>query len=371
MIKLPENVRKALEKTINQMKTKPNIYGIGLFGSWSRGDAESSSDVDLLILDKSEFPYEYVDRITANELFLDLNYIPKHWLTSMVPPEIDQKLYEMQILYDRDWTLTNTKLLMTKSYTSPERVDIRTEAHVINSDIYLSRATSALYRNDHLSAELFLTVALESMSKVLLEIALEPLSNSKFLEKLEGATAKLGTPRFFNDFLKMTGLNNVDHASVKEKLRLFKTIWDEMNFVTKQNPKALESSHFKVKSKLKYYLNFAFLQGVVLRTDSLAASGRSVEASHYINGIFVDLVENYVWLKASIERVKADITTLLRSLQVLEKRNPKNYANVAEFFGFKEVSTKETGRLIEDAKKMMSGIRRERKALIKSRLFKS
>jgi predicted nucleotidyltransferase len=365
MIKLPEKIRKTLEKTVNEMKMKANVYGIGLFGSWSRGDAVTSSDIDLFILDKGEFDYEYVERIAVNGLLIDLNYVPKRWIASVIPTEIDQKLFETQILYDRDWSLTNTKLLMAKSYSSSERVDIRTEVHVIDSDIYLSRATSALSREDFLSAWLFSTVALENMLKVLIEIALEPFSNSRFIEKLEGSTRKLGMQELFSEFLETTKLNNVDHASVSEKLRLFKTIWDETSFVAKQNVKALESSHFKVKTKLKYHLNPAFLQGVVVRAHALADSGKLAEASHYLSGIFVDLIENYVWLKASVEKLRVDITTLMHSLKGLEKRNPRNYANAMEFLSLNEVSKQEVARTIEKTRKVMLKIRRERKNLIK------
>jgi len=126
--------------------------------------------------------YEYVERVQIGGFFIDLDHVLKQWIHGAVPPEIDQKLYEMQILYDRDWSLTNTKLLMAKSYGSCERVDIRTEAHVVESDIYLTRATSAFSRQDFRSSCLFATVALENILRVLVEIALQPFSNSRFME---------------------------------------------------------------------------------------------------------------------------------------------------------------------------------------------
>ena len=196
MAGLPEKIRRTLERLVADMRTKEDIYGIGLFGSWSRSDAATSSDVDLLILDKSDFSTEYVERKALNGLLVDFDHVPKRWISGLIPPEMDQKLYEMQILYDRDWSLHNTKILMTKSYVSPERVDIRTESHVVNSDIYLSRATSAFSREDFRSAYLFATVALENTLKILVEIALEPFSNSRFVEKLEVSAASLECPAY-------------------------------------------------------------------------------------------------------------------------------------------------------------------------------
>jgi len=368
MIKLPEKVRRTLEKIVTGMRVEENIYGIGLFGSWSRGDAATSSDVDLLILDRGNFDREYVERIEMNGLLIDFDHIPKQWIHGPIPPEIDQKLYEMQILYDRDWSLTNTKLLMAKSYGSPERVDIRTETHVIESDIYSSRATSAFSREDFRSAHLFATIALDHILKVLVEVALEPFSSSRFVERLEVSAAKLGMRDLFNEYLEAAGLNKADDASAKEKLRLFKIIWDEIKATTLQNPQAFESSHFKVKTKLNYYLNPTFLQGAVIRTSALVESGKTMEASHYLNSIFLDIVENYVWIKSSIDKVRVDYTTLMRSLESLEERNPKNYNCMVEFLSLRDVDKSKVASVIEKTRNVILKIRKDRKVLIKNRI---
>jgi predicted nucleotidyltransferase len=366
---LPEKIRRTLEKLVTEMRVKENIYGIGLFGSWSRGDAIASSDVDLIILDKEDFNYEYVERIEINGLLIDLDHVPKRWMSGPIPPEVDQKLHEMQILYDRDWSMHNTKLLMAKSYSSPERVDIRTETHVVDSDIYLSRSTSAFSREDFRSAHLFATIALESILKILVEIALEPFSNSRFVEKLQVSAAKLGMPSLFNDYLDMTRLNRVDNAGVKEKLRFFKTIWDEMKAVVIHNPRTFESSHFEVKTKLNFYLNPAFLQGMVIRTNSLIESGKMAETSHYLNSIFLNIVENYAWLKSSIDKIKVDNTTLMRSLESLEKKNPMNYDCMIKFLNLSNITKPDASSLIEKAREIILQIRRKRKILIKNYLL--
>jgi predicted nucleotidyltransferase len=367
---LPEKVRRTLEKVVAEMRVAENVYGIGLFGSWSRSDATTSSDVDLLILDKGSFSYEYVERIGVSGLLIDLDRVPKRWIHGPIPPELDQKLYEMQILYDRDWSLNDTKVLMAKSYCSPERVDIRTETHVIDSDIYLSRATSAFSREDFRSAYLFATVALENILKVLVEIALEPFSNSRFVERLEVSAAKLGMRDLFNEYLEIAELNKTDDAGARDKLRFFKIVWDEMKVTAKQGVQALESSHFKVKTKLNYYLDPAFLQGVVMRTNFVIDSGKVVEAFHYLNSIFLDIVENYVWLKSSIDKVKIDYTTLMRSLESLEEKNPKNYDNILKFLNLSEVDKLNVAKVIEKTREMMLKIRKERKVLIKNHIQK-
>jgi predicted nucleotidyltransferase len=366
MIKLPEKIRRTLEKIVSELRVKENIYGIGLFGSWSRGDATSSSDVDLLLFDKSNFPEEFVERIEINGLFIDLDHIPRKLIQGPIASEIDQKLYEMQILYDRDWSLTNTKLLMAKAYVSPERVDIRTETHVVNADIYLSRATSALSREDFCSAHLFAGLALENILKVLVEIALKPFSNSGFLENLEASMAKFGMQSLFNEFLELTRLNTANNENVKERLRLFKNIWDEIEATVKQNMPTLISTHFRVKTKLNYYLNPVFLQGMIMRTNSLIEVRKLSEASHYLNATMLDILESYVWLKSLIEKIKIDYTTLMRSLENLEEKNPKNYNYIIKFLNLDNIDRSSAEDSISKTRKIILKIRRDRKVLIKS-----
>ena len=365
-MKLPEKIRRPLEKVVNELKTKENVYGIGLFGSWSRGDAVTSSDADLLILDKSGFDYEFVERIEIGGLFIDLDHIPKKWIQGPIPPEIDQKLYEMQILYDRDWSLANTKLLMNKSYASPERVDIRTEAHIVDSDIYLSRATSAFAREDFKSAQLFAALATENALKIPIEIAREPFSNSRFVEKLELSASRLGMTSLFNHYLSITGLNRVDEENVREKLKVFKNFWNEVKVIVQQNRDVLGNCHFKVRTKLNYYLNPAFLHGTLIRTSGLIDSGKMAEASHYLDMMLFDIVENYVWFKSLVDKVKVDYTTLIRSLKLLEKKTPQNYENVIKFLDLTAIKKADAAKTIEKSRELILKIRKERKSLIKN-----
>lgn len=370
VITLPEKLRKVLERTVRELAARENVYGVGLFGSWSRGDAETSSDVDLFILDRDDFAYEYVERVERGGFLIDLNHVPRRWIQGQIPPEIDQKLYEAQILYDRDWALTNTKLLMGKSYSSPERVDIRTDAHVVESDIYLSRATSALSRHDFRSSHLFATVAFENALKVLVEVALQPFSNSRFVETAKSAEAKLGMHNLFDEYIGMTGFGGVDKAQARDRLRLFKNVWDDVNAITKENLQTLESAHFKVRTRLSYYLNPGFLQGIVKRASALIEAERTVEVMHYLNDIVLDFVENYAWLKSLIEKVKIDYTTLIRSLEGLEE-NSANYRNITAILGLDTIDSIVVTKEIDETREAMLRVRRDRKLLIKNHLLKS
>lgn len=371
MMRLPEKIRRTLEKIVKEMASKEDIYGIGLFGSWSRGDAATTSDIDLLILTKSDIPDEYIERIAANGLMIDFNVIPMKWILGILPPELDQKLFEVQIFYDKDWKLANVKMLMAKSYGSPERIEIRTNVHTIEADIHLSRATSALSKGDFPSARLFASTAMENALKVPLEITLQPISNSHFIKGAELATEKLGLKEMFTDYMEIAELNNVDKTLAEEKLKLFKKLWDEMYFTVKQNIQTVEKAYFKVKTSLKYYFNTFFVQGVVLRTTSIINAGNFAEATHYLNSTFINMLENYTWLKSTMEKQHINYTTLIRSMENLEKTNPKTYHDTLYFLGIADTNKTLATKTVEKAKKHIAKLHKEKKHLIKTHISKS
>ena len=372
MDRLPEKMRRTLERLVNELKGNVNVYGIGLFGSWSRGDAVPSSDVDLFILNKTDADFEHVERLETGGLFVDLDFVPRQWFHRPIPPETDQKLYELQILYDRDWLLTNTKLLMMKSYGSPERISIRTEDHMVNSDIYLSRATSALSRQDYSSAYIFAIMALENILRIQAEITMEPFSNSHFLERIELSTTKLEMHEIFEQYLEISRLNDVDGSKMGSKLNLFRAVWEEINMTTQKMLQKSTSIHPIVRANLNYYLHSAFLKGATVRTNSIADSGRTIEASHYLKNIFLAIAENYVMLRSSFEKnINTDCTILIRSLKNLEEKNPKNYSQIIDLLDLDNVGRTEAINAIEKTRKIALKIRKDRKVLIKNHSIKS
>ena len=85
----------------------------------------------------------------------------------------------------------------------------------------------------------------------------------------------------------------------------------------------------------------------------------------------LDIVENYVWLKSSVDRVKVDYTTLMRSLESLEENNLKNYDCMMKFLDLSNVTKFNATSAIEKTREMVLKIRGDRKVLIKNYLLKS
>jgi len=363
---LPEKLRGTLERTVKELAAKETVYGIGLFGSWSRGDATASSDIDLFVLDNADFEYEYVERIDRNGFSIDFDHVPRKWIHGPIPPEIDQKLFEMQILYDRDWALTNTKLLMTKTFGSSERVEIRTEAHIVDSDIYLSRATSALSRQDYKSSHIFAASALESTLKLLIEITLQPFSNSRFMETAQNSTEKLGIHGPLEEYLEMTGFKKINQETAKRNLKLFKAIWEDIKSISRNNPQKLDTLHFKVKTRLNYYLNQPFLHATMNRATSMIETGNTLEAAHYLNSLLLDIIENYSWLESQTRNFRIDYSTLFRTLENF--KGPAIYTNAVTFFEVGSSSSAGSTKDVAAARAEIMKVRRGRRLLIKDNL---
>lgn len=369
-MRMAEKVRKALEKIVKEVTTREGIYGVGFFGSWSRGDADESSDVDLLVID-GRVVDEYIVRTTSNGLFVDLNFIPKDWIRGVIPPELDQTLYEAKVLYDRDWSLADAKMLMAKIYGLPERVELRFRTHIMESDIYFSRAASAIFRGDFRSAQLYAKIAAKEAVKGLMEIAQEPISESRFLHGFEAAAEKLGKKEIFKRYLEIAETSDGEENVAKEKLRLLKAVWDELSYVIRQHTKEMEKMHFKIKSKIEYYFNPLFLQGAILRADSLIATKSIADAIHYLDGFFFPMMENYAWLKAAIEKKRLGYICLMDSLEKLEKKNPRNYQNIIEFFDLAHLEKEDAAETVKKVRNFLLEIRAEGKILIKNHISKS
>lgn len=364
--RLHEKIRLILERIVRSLSRKETVSGVGLFGSRSRGNAVSSSDVDLLVISERNFNYEYLDRLKCDDLFVDLNYIPKKWLRGPIPPEIDQKLYEVVVLYDRDWLLTNTKEWMSQAYLKLGRVNVRTEAHLVESDIYLSRAASAYARRDFQSTCVFASMGLESILKILVEVSLLPISNSHFIEALEKSANDLGHPKFFAAYLAASQLYSLSRSDAERKLDLFRATWEHVAPFMKDNASVLDSLHFKVKSTLKYYGKPEFLQGMIARSQEIIDADLYTEASHYVLHVMVDLLENYAWLVSALEGVKLDYTTLFRSLRGLKETPTRIYEMAVEAFDVGDISQKEAEGTLKLVKETVLNVRRQRKDLINS-----
>ena len=363
MAQLPEDIRGPLEKFVRRLSEKETVSGVGLFGSWSRGDATSSSDLDLLIVDTGDFDCEYVERLNLKGVIVDLNYVPKKWLTGRLPLELDQRLYEACVLYDRDWSLTNTKDWLVRVYRKPCRVDLRTECYVVESDVLLSRAFSAYQRGDFQSACVFAEMAVESILKTLLEINFAPASSSRFIELLEESAGKVGMPHVYTGFLTVAGLSEVNVDNVERKIELFEGFWNDFSSYVRKHSSVVDSLDFRVKTRLKYYGKPDFLHGTVSRTRNLIDKQKYIGASHYLLSSIHSIVESYVPFVSAVEETRFSRVTFLSVLKGLEE-SAQMCERIVEAFGLGGVDHGEACELLSLARELILEVRRWRRVLI-------
>jgi len=363
LVRLSESIRDALERLVRDLSKRETISGVGLFGSWSRGDAVVGSDVDLLVVERQSLSHELVERLELNDVLIDLDYVPRRWVVVSVPPEIDQKLFEVLVLYDRDWSLTNAKDWVGRSYRKPERVGIRSEMYLVDADIYLSRASSALARGDFQSAVVFANVGLESILKIVVEAGLLPFSLSRFVHVLDESTRKLNCRQFFDAFVDVSRLSSVSRLDVERSLSLFQIVWDYVASLLQEQASMLDSAHSRVKSQLNYYGNPSFLRGMVARSQGMVDSGEYREACYYVRRVLIDILENYAWFAATLEGIPLDYTRLFRSLKTLKETPSKLYANVVAAFDVQNLTQKEAEEAVKLARETILNVRKTKNEL--------
>jgi len=366
LVRLSERIRSALERLVRDLSQRETISGVGLFGSRSRGDAVVESDVDLLVVERQSTSHERVERLELDDLLVDLDYVPRRWVSVSLPPEIDQKLFEVLVLYDRDWSLTSAKDWMYRSYRKPDRVNIRSEMYLVDADIYLSRASSALACNDSHSAVVFASVGLESILKIVVEAGLLPFSLSRFMHVVDESTKKLSCRQFFDAFVDVSRLASVSQRDVERSLGLFKTVWDDVTFHLQEQASMLDSLHFRVRSQLNYYANPSFLRGMLARSQGMVDSGDYVEACHYVRRVLIDFLENYAWFAATLEGVRLDYTRLFKSLKTFKETPSRLHENAVAAFGVQNLTQKEAEESVKLAKEAILKVRKLRNELLQN-----
>jgi predicted nucleotidyltransferase len=362
--RLPENARVILEGLLEDLRSRESVSGVGLFGSYSRGDSVLASDIDLLVVDKRDFDYEYVERAMLNNVFFDLDYMPEKWILNQMTPEIDQKLYEAEVLFDRKGSFTRAKSTISNIYWTPERTEIRTGDYILEADTYLSRGLSAMNKDDFQSARVNTVIALDAVMKILIDVNKQPFSNSHLVRAAESTTKKLGVSHVFEDYRDIAALNDVTRHKSENMLASLSEMWNEtIGYVGASSP-LVDTLHIRVKSNLSYYCKESFLKGLQARAYSLIKDSQYAEAAHYMSRTSASMLENYVWLLSSLEGSRFDFTDLFLRLKNSRTSPEGVYKKAVEVLGVDGVSAREANDGLRRTKEIILDVRQKRKQLI-------
>lgn len=359
---LPERLSGVLGGLLDDLKAREVILGFGLFGSWSRGDASPTSDVDLLVVEGRDYDYDYIERIEVDGCLLDLNYISRYWITKM-PPEIDQKVYELQVLFDRDGSLTKAKNLISRVYWKPERIELRTESHLFEADSYLSRARQALNRGDYRSAKVNAIRSFWALVKILMEAGRKLILSSSFIRNLEPACRSLDMYALYKSYVDVAGFEKLSKSDVKLMFDSLLSVWGGIiKFITSISPLP-KDVHPKLGAKLNYYGREPFLKGLRARVNGILEDSPT-EAANYIVHTLIDALESYVYIASTIEGVRFDYATILKHLSEL-KRSPSDvYYGAIKALRVEDVSSREAENALKAVADAALTIRQKRRELI-------
>jgi len=289
--------------------------------------------------------------------------VPKRWIIYRVPPEIDQKIYEMKVIFDRDGSLTKAKNLMSKVYWRPERVEIRTEAHLIEADTYLSRARLAFNRGDYQSAKFNSIMSFRSLMKILTEIGRKPILGSFFIRNLEPVSKSLNMYPLYENYIRLMGLAGLSKADVKVMLDTLSSVWRSIMDFTAVNISFTKSFHPKVGAKLNYYGREAFLKGLIARLRDLIEEA-PIESAHYMFHVLADVLECYALLLSVVEGVRFDYATTMKYLSESKSSPAEIYRGAVNILNIKNVSGREAEETLKSVTENALNIRRKRKDLI-------
>lgn len=359
----PDRFRNVLELFVEDLKLREVVSGIGLFGSWSRGDASPVSDVDFLIVENRSYDYEYLERINLNGCLVDLDYVSRSWITYRIPPEIDQKLYELKIIFDRDGSLTRAKNLMSKIFRRPERVEIRSETYLVEADAYLSRARTAFNREDYHSSKLNLIRSFWSLMKILIEIGGGLVVSSRFMKNLEEASMNLDMYDIYEKYVNLMGFSELDKSDVEARLNSVSSVWNEViNFVAANPPP--KTMHPKMSANINYYGKTDFLNGLVARANALIDEDALLDAAHYMHHTLSNMLENYVYLISVIEGARFDYSTIFRYIRESKKSSAIVYQQSIKALNVEDASRQEVEEALKEVMEITMSIRQKRKDLI-------
>lgn len=361
---LPPAAHPILPKIVRELSTQENVCSVGVFGSWTRGDAIPESDLDILIVDKRGIDIEFTERVEFDGLLVDFNYIPRNWIMGRVPPRLDQKLFEVHILYDSDWRLTNAKDWMLKAYRGPGRVNVRTENHIMESDIYISRAASGYVRRDYESTYIYTIMAMEAAANILIDIVSLPISQRRFIKNLKEAATKTEMRGVYTGYLKIANMELTRKEEALKELQLFQTCWSEFAHLAKKHSRSLEKLHHETKAKINYCSNPLFAKGVTTVAKATIDLGYNSEAVHYLLVNLLETLECYAWVAATREKLRPDYSMLIKCIKGVSEKPPLIYDSIIKAYKLQELTSNEVEETLKFAKDLILDIRRHRKELI-------
>jgi len=159
------------EQFIVELREKPEVLGILLFGSWARGNNRDDSDVDLIVVVEHDF-HRIVEK-RANQsfeiIFTSENDAISFWRAN--PDDAAELWRTAKILFDRDGTMQRLQRVGTE-IISQGKTPLSAEqlAHLRFDVGDQLKAIEAFAHKDPLTARLLLTAKMLQLTELYFDI---------------------------------------------------------------------------------------------------------------------------------------------------------------------------------------------------------
>jgi predicted nucleotidyltransferase len=361
---LPRGIRLTFNRFIEDLAKQATVSSIGLFGSWSRYEGSSSSDYDVLVIDRRGLDYEFHERLEYEGYMMDITRIPREWTERVIIPDIDHMLQETMILYDPSGLLKRAKDWVVANYRTPGRVEVRTEQYLSNADTLLSRASAAMERGDMETASHFSDMSLEPIECIIMDVASLPITRSAFIWNLRRACEKINMIGIYKVIISTTRLSGLEKADVSSNLDKFESVWRRLSRYMLDNQDIIQGLHDKIRDEINYLTDSTMLKGIFTKALELLDDNNFIEAAHYMRNWLQPMLENYAWLISAKQGTKLDYTSLFKTIRLYEGA-AGIYEDTVEIFNIKNIERQAVNQELETARSIITHTRKNRREMIK------
>ena len=313
---LPEGMGDAFKEFMDDLTKQGIVASVGLYGSWCRGVATPSSDVDLLVLDMRNLEYEYGEFVDYEGLRMDVRRVPVGWVDRVVNPTIDHEVMESTTLYDPQNILMRGKEWLSNVYWRPSRIRIRAEEELSGLNRYVSRASSSVEYEDLESAVMYVRLSVEAVARAVCELARMPPWNTSLISRFYRSCYELGVEKLYDVCMELAALKDVNRRRANEALKLFREAWELFSGYVEENRETVESMDRRVRAAVEYASSSCFGEGSALRAGEMIQVEEYEEAVYYLMRNTAKVVEAHAWIaseKLGVALNYPHIMTVLRN----------------------------------------------------------
>jgi len=350
------DLKSAVDGVVGRLVDRGGVVGVGLFGGLSRYEW-SGSVVDVLVVGGPRVSFEFEEILEFGGLLFDVNHVPYRVVGDVVSPDLDHRLFELDVLFDGEGVLSRAKVFVGEKYRSRGRVEVRTDGYLMGADMYMSRAASALTRGDVGSAVVYGEAAVTPVAHLLMDVAGFPVTRGALVWNLRRACERLRLMDVFGDFLEVMRLGGVDVEQASVLLKVFEDVWGYLRRVILGESGLPVGMPVRMRRDIEYLTSPLLLRLIQGRVGVLLDGFDSVGAVFYLRGWLLPLLEAYAWVVSSARGDKFDYTGLFRVV----RGDAVLYGGAGRVFGLGNVDAR--GLLVE-VRDLIGRVRGVRNSLI-------